>query len=375
MALSRNIDTIRSDRKSFMGTWSTDETYTNSNEPALPPKDQRKDIRSFIHQLGKLMEREVQIWWDIATLDFYVNNNIVPRGLRLFKRSTYKRHDPTLLKKWDQLLDKGSLLLMVFLINEKKKDLTQLDQEITQLKSTIRPLVENGDYVELLDTIERRVKDIEMNIRENKRKKIMRDQADYKTQTQRNWKKDQTLKYQPPQRYGTELRYQRQVTFRDTDISQRTPNQSPTKKWMQYRPTHYRGQHHRGYRPSQDHRGYRPSQYTKRGHTDLVNRQYMRYQRRDWHTQGHGHQYTPTAETPTFDQIRSDSNNVVPRETKSQPTTHTENDFLDKRGRIPPKRFAMEDFRSPELRKKRSIRETEEDPEQQEEVTQLKRRK
>ncbi|CAH2306502.1 Hypothetical predicted protein, partial [Pelobates cultripes] len=199
MALSRNIDTIRSDRKSFMGTWSVDEDNNNSNEPAPPLMDQRKDIRSLIHQLGKLMEREVQIWWDIATLDFYVNNNIVPRGLRLFERSTYKRHDPTLLKKWDQLLDKGSLLLMVFLINEKKKDLTQLDQEITELKIAIRPLVENGEYVELLDTIERRVKDIEMNIRENKRKKILRDQADYKTQTQRNWKKDQTSKYQSPQ--------------------------------------------------------------------------------------------------------------------------------------------------------------------------------
>ncbi|CAH2295252.1 Hypothetical predicted protein [Pelobates cultripes] len=316
------------------------------------------------------MEKEVQIWWDIATLDFYVNNNIVPRGLRLYKRSTYKRHDPILLKKWDQLLDKGSLLLMVFLINEKKKDLTQLDQEITDSKSAIRPLVENGEYVELLDTIERRVKDIEMNIRENKRKKILRDQVDYKTQTQRNWKKDQTLRYQSPQKHTTEFGYQRRATYRDTNISQRTSYQGPTSKWTQNRPI--RNERH-------DYKEYQQPQYIKRRYIDQT-RQYhprnMKYQSRDRQTQDYRNQYTPIVETPVLAQRRMDPNQATMEEIKTHSLTQIENDFLDRRGRIPPKRFAMEDFRSPDVgRKKRSIRELEGDIEQQEDIIQQKRRK
>ncbi|CAH2221339.1 Hypothetical predicted protein [Pelobates cultripes] len=61
-------------------------------------------------------------------------------------------------------------------------------------------------------------------------------------------------------------------------------------------------------------------------------------------------------------------------------TVHTSNTnignaFLEPRGRIPPKRFSGEDFRSPDVRRKRTIKDREEETESHEEQTQLKRKK
>ncbi|CAH2224590.1 Hypothetical predicted protein [Pelobates cultripes] len=315
------------------------------------------------------MEREIQVWWDVATLDFYVNNNIVPRGLRLFKKSTYKRHDLTLLKKWDQLLDKGSLLLMVFLINEKKKDLTQLDLEITELKASIRPLVENGEYTELLDKIERRVKDIESSIRENKRKKIMRDQNDYKTKTQRNWKRDiprQRFNHLNTYETNYRLQPQRYLDRKETLISQRTPTQYSNGSNYNNRFGHNnqgqsRSYHHMQMRPK--HQGRYQSQWNP--DSRIPDQDSRTYQKRNWRPNDYSHQPITDTRTPVHDHTNVQTT-APTRDQQPASSQHMENDFLEKRGRIPPKKFAMEDFRSPDMRKKRTIRETEEEAEQQE---------
>ncbi|CAH2325042.1 Hypothetical predicted protein [Pelobates cultripes] len=158
------------------------------------PSPQPTCTRLKIYKLGDLLEKEAQIWWDITSFEFYVANNLVPRGLRLQKPLAYKKKDVNILKKWDQLLDKGSLLLIIFLIGEKKKELEQLEIEIEQLKTDLSPETENGLYAELLDKIERKVKDLDNKIGEGKRRKIMRDKEDYDKGVQRNWKKQNYTK-------------------------------------------------------------------------------------------------------------------------------------------------------------------------------------
>ncbi|CAH2329712.1 PREDICTED: uncharacterized protein LOC108698306 isoform X2 [Pelobates cultripes] len=359
-----------------MDTWSLKESDLPTTETIPPSQGKSDSVRSLIYQLGKTMEKEVHVWWDIATLDFYVNNNIVPRGLRLFKRSTYKRHDQTLLKKWDQLLDKGSLLLMVFLINEKKKDLTQLDHEITELKASIRPLVESGDYIGLLEKIEKRVKDIEENIREVKRKKIMRDQADYRNQIQRNWKKDRRPFHNSPIKHRTEPRPQYHQSYRDALLSRKTPRKYSTNDWTYNRPPQNRqqrvtyNQHHQRYEHRKTEYEHRNTEYRDQG-------RYQHYPRQTSFVSRSG-------KSSDFKETSSPSPRILPpdhRKTNLEnnqrhiSSIHTENDFLEKRGRIPPKRFSVEDFMSPDVRKKRTLRDLEEEAELHEEQTQQKRRK
>ncbi|CAH2276170.1 Hypothetical predicted protein, partial [Pelobates cultripes] len=84
----------------------------------------------------------------------------------------------------------------------------------------------------------------------------------------------------------------------------------------------------------------------------------------------HEKQLSPTPNPPPPDHRRTnlESNRALIS------NTNTVNDCLDKRGRIPPKRFSAEDFRSPDVRRKRTIRDLEEGTEQYEEQTQLKRK-
>ncbi|CAH2299462.1 Hypothetical predicted protein, partial [Pelobates cultripes] len=64
-----------------------------------------------------------------------------------------------------------------------------MDKDIKEMKEKLIPQVEDGAYVELLDKIERRVKDLEIQVKTTKQKKLMRDKEDYNLGRQRNWKK------------------------------------------------------------------------------------------------------------------------------------------------------------------------------------------
>ncbi|CAH2300330.1 Hypothetical predicted protein [Pelobates cultripes] len=64
-----------------------------------------------------------------------------------------------------------------------------MDKDIKEMKEKLIPQVEDGTYIELLDKIERRVKDLEIQVKTTKQKKLMRDKEDYNLGRQRNWKK------------------------------------------------------------------------------------------------------------------------------------------------------------------------------------------
>ncbi|CAH2306758.1 Hypothetical predicted protein [Pelobates cultripes] len=383
MALNRNIDSIRQDRKSFMDTWSLKKDEIPCTQSTRSPQKQCDSVKTLIYKLGKTMEKEVHVWWDIATLDFYVNNNIVPRGLRLYKRLAYKRNEPTLLKKWDQLLDKGSLLLMVFLINEKKKDLTQLDQEIKDLKTSIRPLVESGEYVELLEKMEKRVKDIEMNIREIKKKKIVRDQTDYKTLTQRNWKKDQRPRHYSPAKPRTDHSPQRYLSYRDALVSHKTPLRDFGREVTHTRHPHntryevpytryYSNYHSKHYRKKTQHQNYyRNSEYRQPENRSQERRQQTQFLTTNKKSPEHSNPQTSTTGALTTESRRFSPQNKDSRSS----IVNIANDFLEVRGRVPPKLFSEEDFRSPVVRRKRTIENREGEVDQHEEQILFKRRK
>ncbi|CAH2315493.1 Hypothetical predicted protein [Pelobates cultripes] len=189
---------------------------------------------------------------------------------------------------------------MVFLINEKKKDLEKLDKEISELKNRIRPLVESGDYVGLLDRMEKRIKDLEETIRETKRKKILRDQMDYKTQSQRNWKEEIRPHYQSPgqERNRPESRSQQHyMTYRDALISHHPPIRTYSRNYP------YNGY---GYTRRNDNRNDRYQQ-----HNLQRNAMYRSHQNRE------RHQYTQTPHNRRIHTLEK------PRDPKQQRPTPT----------------------------------------------------
>ncbi|CAH2223916.1 Hypothetical predicted protein [Pelobates cultripes] len=120
----------------------------------------------------------------------------------------------------------------------------------------------------------------------------------------------------------------------------------------------------RGDKHSKDKHDQRP-EYTKHSHHT------------NWRPREHQYQHTPDSRVLSPDQTKGISTNMPDKDKRdNQPTStiHMDNDSLEKRERIPPKKFMM-DFRSPDLRKKRTIRETEEETEYQEDPIQQKRKR
>ncbi|CAH2224427.1 Hypothetical predicted protein [Pelobates cultripes] len=283
------------------------------------------------------------------------------------------------------------------------------------MKAQIRPLVESGEYAELLEKMERRIKDLEENIRETKRKKILRDQADYKAQIQRNWKSENKPRYQSPIREIRRPKFkpQQHKTYKDALTFHQTPKRTYQQYHTDSRPTYQRRydnpnnryqqrntQRNTGYTNYQNgnthqkrfdnsneryHNTKRDTTYhqdKRRTNNSTIRTEVIHtprtYNERNVHAQSPIKMNTTTT---TVEHKRTISQDRLPPSVPNLATEepqyniNTENDFLEKRGRVPPRRFSMEDFPLPQLRRKRTLRDIEEGIEQIEDLISQKRKK
>ena len=85
--------------------------------------------------LDKLMEREVSKWWEITTLEQYMECKRVPSGLRIFTVPTYDKQNPLLLKAWTANSEQCSLGMMQILIKFGWEEHQELVKVLGALKA------------------------------------------------------------------------------------------------------------------------------------------------------------------------------------------------------------------------------------------------
>lgn len=73
----------------------------------------------------------------MTTLSDYWREKMIPRGLRMKKFPSFGFADPEFKHKWEAILNKCSLDLMLLLIEEAKKQKLQTQNKIATLKEEL----------------------------------------------------------------------------------------------------------------------------------------------------------------------------------------------------------------------------------------------
>ena len=70
--------------------------------------------------LEYLKKQETRLLWHAITLSEYRRQNLIPRGLRLYKAPSFGLDDPEFMTKWEQTLNKCASDLEVLTIDKCK---------------------------------------------------------------------------------------------------------------------------------------------------------------------------------------------------------------------------------------------------------------
>lgn len=73
-------------------------------------------------KLENSMRKEFKIWWDVTTLNAYIEKRMIPHGLRIKKVAAIPQ-TPEFTDKWNETLSECSHKLMLLIVQHEQDEL------------------------------------------------------------------------------------------------------------------------------------------------------------------------------------------------------------------------------------------------------------
>ncbi|XP_053560394.1 non-lysosomal glucosylceramidase [Bombina bombina] len=133
------------------------------------------------HDVGDPEEeilKEHRHWWDLTTLERYLDLKQIPRGLRILKHCSFKENTE-LMTKWYNILNDCSFEIIKLLIEHRRDLSNQCGDKIEEIQKELSKHLENPDYERLLKKMYERTDKYQEELVGSKKKKLERDNNDY----------------------------------------------------------------------------------------------------------------------------------------------------------------------------------------------------
>lgn len=124
-----------------------------------------EDLEFIFKGLERLMTKELSTLWDIAALEHYIMEGMIPQGLRWQLYVNTGEEDVHDLRAWEKFLNHCSLNAMNFIVDIRKKKLLNINKQIEEYKCKLEPC-ENLDDWEFSYLCQKNKKEIEIGINE-----------------------------------------------------------------------------------------------------------------------------------------------------------------------------------------------------------------
>ncbi|XP_052445761.1 uncharacterized protein LOC127987457 [Carassius gibelio] len=150
---------------------------------------QRTDTRKLHIDLQKLSEKEVKLNLHIITLSDYWRQDMIPRGLRLNKFPSFGYDNVDFKDKWEAILNKCSLDLILLLIEEARKQKSVVQSHIEDLKSQLIQTESEEHRLPFENKLKEDLDKLSTKLKQGKIIKFKRDCNDYSNCSIYGWGK------------------------------------------------------------------------------------------------------------------------------------------------------------------------------------------
>lgn len=78
-------------------------------------------LKSIFVELYSAYKNNLKLWWELKALENYIENIVVPKGLRINITPAGRSCSPELLARWEEAANNSSIRFMTILLEEEKK--------------------------------------------------------------------------------------------------------------------------------------------------------------------------------------------------------------------------------------------------------------
>lgn len=149
-------------------------------------KGDEGDLGGLFMRLKNLTISELHTQWDIAYLNTYIKNQMVPQSLR---REVSPQQGDVQLEDWFAYFNTAGIEFLKFLVGRKNNKLVRLDEEIKTIKDKLTPFKESTDYQDKSSSLLKILDKEDKDQRIKKKKKYNRDLGDYQGVVVFEWQK------------------------------------------------------------------------------------------------------------------------------------------------------------------------------------------
>ncbi|KAJ1177178.1 hypothetical protein NDU88_002440 [Pleurodeles waltl] len=136
-------------------------------------------LQTLYDKMEKLHRKELSKWWEVESLQRYIEVGRVPRGLRIYTIPTYEDPDPEMLEEWAENSKQSSLNMMRILTKYAIKDRSKILEEMEKVRLELLSLVTQETFDEFMKNLEKKLCKLEEEITGKKQRKYIRDFKDY----------------------------------------------------------------------------------------------------------------------------------------------------------------------------------------------------
>lgn len=137
-------------------------------------------IKLAFNELLKVCKEYTTSWWEVQSLENYIKQSIVPRGLRVSLQPSERVKSETLKVKWEKEATSSSLRFMRLLLEEEKITLQNLTKKLEDQIDTTLKFRSDPDFEAKEVDLQSKLIKHQAYIKQRKHSLFLRDSVDFK---------------------------------------------------------------------------------------------------------------------------------------------------------------------------------------------------
>lgn len=137
-------------------------------------------IKTAFRELGQTYREYTSSWWEVQSLDNYIKQSIVPRGLRISLQPSERVRTESLKVKWEKEATGASLRFMRLLLEEEKTTLDNLTKKLRDQIDIALKFRADPEFEAKEREIQTKLLKHQTYIKERKHTLFLRDFQDFK---------------------------------------------------------------------------------------------------------------------------------------------------------------------------------------------------
>ncbi|KAM4017383.1 uncharacterized protein ACNLHF_007006 isoform 1-T3 [Anomaloglossus baeobatrachus] len=154
-----------------------DEVFSERTSEGLG--NTKNNLKNIFSDLLLAYKLNIKSWWEVQSLEQYIKQKIVPRGLRVNLVPAERSRTENLLKRWEEELTNSSIRLMTILVDEEKVTLEKTSRDLQTLREEALKHQGDSDFGTKEIALQIAVDKYQQNLKTRKHKHFLRDLGDF----------------------------------------------------------------------------------------------------------------------------------------------------------------------------------------------------